>query len=159
MHSIKWTYMVNWHSSKLCIKIQFQPHRECSPALDSTARQCCNGKELMLVLTVIGNTKSSVWRVGEQGFWTLMRRTSYVHNARCGVQNVECRANIAVLMQPPLKVWFSAGHYGHWFPVPKAVKAGGSYNCCDTCALKDLKRWGRAWSCRSVKYKIIFCQM
>jgi len=78
----------------------------------------------------------------------------------CGTQNAEYRVNISVLVQPPFKFWFYAGHYGLLIPVPKAVKAGGSYNYCDACTLKDLKKWGGVCCCcRSVKYKIIFCPM
>jgi hypothetical protein len=62
-------------------------------------------------------------------------------------------------MQPPFKFWFSAGHYGLLIPVPKAVKAGGSYSYYDTCTLKGLKKWGGVCCYRSVKYKIVFCQM
>jgi hypothetical protein len=46
-------------------------------------------------------------------------------------------------MQPPFKFWFSAGHCGSLIPVPKAAKAGYSYNYCDTCTLKDFKKVGR----------------
>jgi len=79
------------------------------------------------------------------------------------VWSSKCRTSykyICSYAAPPSKFWFSAGHYGHWIPVPLAVKAGGSYNYCDTCILMVFKNGESSGVVVYLsKCKIIFCQM